>query len=199
MTRPSIPRKAIATDRLTLRPTSGTDADRAFEIQSDRDVTRMLSMATFPPDRHEMRTWFADHQREWLAGEAYHFAVDLNGRMVGVVDLSGINGGEGNLGYWFERFAWGCGYALEGARAVVRFAFEEVGLAMLKAGHAADNPASGKVLASQPNVRRVKAGVLIEELAEDIARRTLLQSLNVRPLLDAEGVEIGMFKVPQRS
>jgi hypothetical protein len=45
-------------------------------------------------------------------------------------------------------------------------------------------------------IRRVKTGVSIEELAEDIARRTLLQSLNVRPVLDAEGVESGMFEVP---
>ena len=29
-----------------------------------------------------------------------------------------------------------------------------------------------------------------------IARRTLLQSLNVRPVLDAEGVETGMFEIP---
>ena len=36
----------------------------------------------------------------------------------------------------------------------------------------------------------------VEELAEDIARRTLLQSLNVRPVLDAEGKETGMFEVP---
>ena len=36
---------------------------------------------------------------------------------------------------------------------------------------------------SQANVRRIKAGVSIEELAEDIARRTLLQSLTVRPVL----------------
>jgi ParB family chromosome partitioning protein len=32
-----------------------------------------------------------------------------------------------------------------------------------------------KLVLSQSNVRRVKAGVSIEELAEDIARRTLLQ------------------------
>jgi ParB family chromosome partitioning protein len=49
---------------------------------------------------------------------------------------------------------------------------------------------------SQANVRRVKAGVSIEELAEDIARRTLLQSLSVRPVLDAEGAETGMYEVP---
>ena len=53
-----------------------------------------------------------------------------------------------------------------------------------------------KLVLSQSNVRRVKAGVSIEELAEDIARRTLLQSLNVRPVLDAEDAETGMFEVP---
>ena len=53
-----------------------------------------------------------------------------------------------------------------------------------------------KLALSQSNVRRLKAGVSIEELAEDIARRGLLQSLNVRPLLDAEGKETGMFEIP---
>ena len=49
---------------------------------------------------------------------------------------------------------------------------------------------------SQANVRRVKHGVSLEELAADIRRRGLLQSLNVRPILDDAGVETGMFKVP---
>jgi ParB family chromosome partitioning protein len=53
-----------------------------------------------------------------------------------------------------------------------------------------------KLVLSQANVRRVKAGVSIEELADDIARRTLLQSLGVRPVLDAEGNETGVFEVP---
>ncbi|WP_038378310.1 ParB N-terminal domain-containing protein, partial [Bradyrhizobium elkanii] len=53
-----------------------------------------------------------------------------------------------------------------------------------------------KLVLSQSNVRRVKAGVSMEELAEDIARRTLLQSLNVRPVVDVEGAETGMFEIP---
>lgn len=53
-----------------------------------------------------------------------------------------------------------------------------------------------KLVLSQSNVRRIKAGVSIEELAEDIARRTLLQSLTVRPVVDEAGVETGMFEVP---
>jgi ParB family chromosome partitioning protein len=53
-----------------------------------------------------------------------------------------------------------------------------------------------KLVLSQANVRRVKAGISIEDLAEDIANRTLLQSLCVRPVCDADGAETGMFEVP---
>ena len=53
-----------------------------------------------------------------------------------------------------------------------------------------------KLLLSQSNVRHIKAGISIEELAEDIARRTLLQSIMVRPVRDAEGAETGMYEIP---
>jgi ParB family chromosome partitioning protein len=53
-----------------------------------------------------------------------------------------------------------------------------------------------KLVLSQANVRRVKAGVSVEDLAEDIARRGLLQGLSVRPVLDAESAETGEFEIP---
>ncbi|GBQ40917.1 chromosome partitioning protein ParB [Komagataeibacter saccharivorans] len=53
-----------------------------------------------------------------------------------------------------------------------------------------------KLVLSQSNVRRVKAGLSIEELARDIERRGLLQSLNVRPVLNGEGAETGTYEVP---
>jgi ParB family chromosome partitioning protein len=53
-----------------------------------------------------------------------------------------------------------------------------------------------KLVLSQSNVRRVKAGVSIEQLAESIALRTLLQSLSVRAVVDADGHETGMYEVP---
>jgi ParB family chromosome partitioning protein len=53
-----------------------------------------------------------------------------------------------------------------------------------------------KLVLSQSNVRRVKAGVSIEQLAESIALRTLLQGLSVRAVVDADGQETGMFEVP---
>ena len=53
-----------------------------------------------------------------------------------------------------------------------------------------------KLMLSQSNVRRIKAGISIEELAEDIARRGLLQSLSVRPVLADDGSETGKFEIP---
>ena len=58
-----------------------------------------------------------------------------------------------------------------------------------------DIPFSQLVL-SQANVRRVKAGVSIDALAADIARRGLLQSLTVRAQRDEEGNETGHYEVP---
>jgi len=60
-------------------------------------------------------------------------------------------------------------------------------------------PATGIALsalvASKNNVRRIKAGVSIENLAEDIARRGLLQSLSVHPVLDETDEPTGTYAV----
>ena len=60
---------------------------------------------------------------------------------------------------------------------------------------AARDIALDKLVASDANVRRIKAGVSVEDLAEDIARRGLLQSLSVRPVADDDGAETGQFTV----
>ena len=52
-----------------------------------------------------------------------------------------------------------------------------------------------KLSVHEANVRQIKSGVSIESLAADIARRGLLQSLSVRPILDDKGEEIGHFGV----
>ena len=53
-----------------------------------------------------------------------------------------------------------------------------------------------KLVLSQSNIRRIKSGLSVKELAEDIARRGLLQSLNVRPVVDDAGQETGQYEVP---
>lgn len=88
----------LVTDRLVLRPTVGADARRAFEIQANWVVTSMLAGARFPPDREETERLFAQHQDEWRDGSAYRFAVEHEGRFIGVVDIERIREGRGSLG-----------------------------------------------------------------------------------------------------
>jgi RimJ/RimL family protein N-acetyltransferase len=136
----------LQTARLTLRPFGVEDAARVLAIQSNWNVTRMLRMATFPPTLQPTRAWLASHEGEWRAGTAYRFAVVLHGAVIGCADVDEIADGRGDLGYWLDEAAWGCGFASEAAGAVVAFAFDVLRLDGLNSGHARDNPASGTVL-----------------------------------------------------
>ncbi len=53
-----------------------------------------------------------------------------------------------------------------------------------------------KLVLSQSNVRRIKAGISLEELAGSIARRGLIQSLHVRPVMGEDGQKTGFYEVP---
>lgn len=53
-----------------------------------------------------------------------------------------------------------------------------------------------RLVLSQRNVRKTKAGISVADLAEDIARRGLLTSLNVRVEHDAQGRETGFYRIP---
>ncbi|MDP2261057.1 MAG: GNAT family N-acetyltransferase [Caulobacter sp.] len=138
----------LTTARLLLRPSHGGDAARAFEIRSDPAVSRMLSLARFPPDRDETADWFADHPREWAEGLAFRFAIERHDRMIGLIDLDdvSVDGREAEIGVWLERAAWGHGYAGEAARAVVDWAFGPLSLSRIRAGHAQDNAASARMV-----------------------------------------------------
>lgn len=52
-----------------------------------------------------------------------------------------------------------------------------------------------QLVASASNVRKVRPAGSIDDLAEDIARRGLLQSLSVRPVTNGAGNETGQFTV----
>ncbi|MBR2686287.1 MAG: ParB N-terminal domain-containing protein [Aquamicrobium sp.] len=53
-----------------------------------------------------------------------------------------------------------------------------------------------KLVLSQSNVRRIKAGISIDDLAASIARRGLIQSLSVTAVVDDQGQPTGMFEIP---
>lgn len=136
----------LTTARLNLRPFEPADAQRLVDIQSNWNVTRMLRLAPWPATLEAMAEWVDIHGQEWRAGQAYRFACVLDGQVIGCADIDAIEAGGAELGYFFDEANWGKGYAREAAGAVRDFAFERIGVDHLVAGHAAENPASGKVL-----------------------------------------------------
>jgi len=161
----------LFTERLVLRPTVPADVERALEIRSDREVARNLASATIPPDRAKMTSWFASHAEEWREGSAYHFAITLDGRLIGVCDIFDIADGEGEIGYWLDRAVWGRGFGLEAARELVRFAMQEIGLGSLRAGCADDNAASAAILTRLNFTRLEDVRIFSTSRQEEIIQR----------------------------
>jgi ribosomal-protein-alanine N-acetyltransferase len=136
----------LETPRLTLRRFLASDAERVSEITANWNVARMLRRAPYPQSVEEKRAWLVSHETEWIAGEAYRFAVIEDGLLIGCADIDEIGAGLNEVGYWLDEACWRRGLATEAATAVVAFALGPLGLTRLTSGHAADNPGSGRVL-----------------------------------------------------
>jgi RimJ/RimL family protein N-acetyltransferase len=136
----------IRTPRLLLRRFSEADAPRICEVQANWKVARMLRLASYPPSPQAIRAWLLRHRDEWERGLAYRFAIVFGDVLIGCADIDEIAEGSGDLGYWLDEACWGRGLASEAAAVVLRFALDDLRLDRLRSGHAADNPASGRVL-----------------------------------------------------
>jgi RimJ/RimL family protein N-acetyltransferase len=74
------------------------------------------------------------------------FAIELDGQLIGGAGFYRRRSGAAELGFWLGRPWWGCGYATEATRAVVRYGFEARRLPGFTSSHFVDNQASAGVL-----------------------------------------------------
>lgn len=142
-------RPTLRAERLLLRPFTGTDAERTGELAGDREISDTAIRIPYPYFPELARAWIATHQAEWETGRSVSFAITLegSGELIGAVGLTlDRENRSAELGFWIGRPYWGMGYASEAARAVVRFAFEELALNRVWAYHLVRNEASRRVL-----------------------------------------------------
>lgn len=132
-------------ERLLLRPIFFEDWPAIYNGISDHGVVSMLANAPWPYTEADAREFVLrpSNRRE------PRFAVVLPGSMgapvIGCIGID-VTEKEYELGYWLARPYWGKGYMTEAALSVAEIA-RMMGLPRLVAGHATDNPASGRVLA----------------------------------------------------
>jgi len=83
----------------------------------------------------------------WLLAEGRHaWAVDLGGRMVGLVGVSvDVANRSGWVFYWMHAHHRGRGVTARAVDAAVRWGFTTLAVDRVELVHAVDNPASGRV------------------------------------------------------
>jgi RimJ/RimL family protein N-acetyltransferase len=136
----------FATPRLVLRPIRLDDAPAVTAILADAAVARNLRGPPYPYTLADAESYLG---RAIAEADTLLWALELAGVLIGTTALDEFapDGHCAELGYYLARAHWGQGYASEAARAVADYAFTHLGCERLVSGHAADNPASGAVLA----------------------------------------------------
>ncbi len=143
---------AIDTGRLRLRPFVETDVEALWPIVSQPDFPKQMSWAAHT-DREETREFV----RAQIAGLAQNrragWGIEHEGKLAGCIALDGITWqlralrvDRATLGYWLAPALWGKGFMTEAATAVVRFAFETIGLHKVTTTCFVDNHASRRVI-----------------------------------------------------
>lgn len=134
----------LQTQRLVLRPPHLDDAPALVSLLDDRRVAENLSRAPHPYSFKDAETFISGVN---LADDEVAFLVTLrDGTLIGACGVGTLAGACPEVGYWFGVAHWGRGYATEAARAVIAYAFDELGHEMLEAGARVTNPASRRVL-----------------------------------------------------
>ena len=144
--------QTLHTERITLVPLADEHIEWEAELDSDPEVMRYLNGRASTREEVE-----AGHARRLAAAQKVDglgFWVGLvEGEFVGWWTLQPAHGpdqpddpGVADLGYRLLRRNWGNGLASEGARELVRYGFEDIGLERIIAQTIAVNAASRAVM-----------------------------------------------------
>ena len=150
----------IRTERLLLRPFRLSDIEDVLEYGSDPEWAAFF-------DRPYDRDWVEDMvARAVLTSwdERPSFAMQLDGRVVGMVELWLGSRSIADLSYEVARPHWGKGLAPEAARAVVDWGFREMSLRKVDSYANSRNRRSWRVM---EKIGMTREGLMRRELGRD--------------------------------
>ncbi|MFL6073138.1 MAG: GNAT family N-acetyltransferase [Mycobacteriales bacterium] len=142
----------LATDRLVLRPFTAADVDELYKLNNDPEVMRFLTGGKPVPRETIENETLPQFLACYDKGDGYGFwaAVEkATGAFLGWFEFRPAKDGTPGvveLGYRLNRAAWGKGYATEGARALIRKGFTELGAERVRAETMAVNVRSRRVM-----------------------------------------------------
>ena len=139
----------LETERLRLRPFALDDEAAVFALVSDPEIARFVRFEAHrtPADTRVFLELAAAHYRR---GDLFALAIVLreDEQLIGSCGFVGQapERKAAEMGYWLGKPHWGKGYALEAARALVRFGFEQMSLERVEAKCFLENIAGQRVI-----------------------------------------------------
>ena len=132
-------------ERLLLRPGWIEDAAEVTARIADEAIVRNLARVPWPYREEHAVFWLSARKEPKLPTFLLTLPHEGGAPIIGSCGLHASPSGEAEIGYWIARDWWGQGFATEAVRAVLSIACT-LGHRRIVGRHAADNPASGRVL-----------------------------------------------------
>lgn len=134
----------LRTARLLLRAPRPEDAAALTALINDRRIAENTARIPHPYTLADADGFIAKTAPK--PGELNYLLTLRDGTLIGGCGITRLLGDVPELGYWLGVRYWGQGYATEAARALVDYAFADLGYDKLEAGARVSNPASRRVL-----------------------------------------------------
>lgn len=136
--------RTIETERLILRPLAPEDADDVFEWVSDPVVNKYMPYSLYR-DVSEARAWISSLKDE--DDNNFGFCLKSTEKVIGSGSVTFDESRNAyEIGYNLNRKYWGNGYATEAAKAMIQWAYSNLGARDFCANYATANAGSGNVL-----------------------------------------------------
>ncbi len=139
----------LHTQRLLLRKMTVSDSQKLFTIWSDPEVTKFMNISNFTSE-HQAKEMIELLDELSQVNQAIRFSmIELkSNELVGTCGFNSIDleNDKAEIGYDIARAFWGMGFAPEGIRALIDYAFENLKLNRIEAKVEPENMNSIRVL-----------------------------------------------------
>lgn len=145
----------LKTRRLILRPYRVSDYKNWSESRKSQHLSQNEYDPGVPSEKNLTKEFFqkyvAKKKSNWMKDSQYVFGIFLKktGENIGTSDFfiyDRMSIQSANFGYHIYNHHWRQGYAFESSKALIHFAFKELGLHRLEAGIERGNQASIKLI-----------------------------------------------------
>lgn len=137
-------RAELHTQRLVLKCYVPEDMDALLALLCNEEVSRTFMVPEFE-SREQAEGMFQKLLEISARPDRIEYGVYLDGKLIGLVNESGLEGDTVEIGYVIDPDFWGKGYASEAAGAVIDELFR-MGFQHVIAGYFEENPASRRVM-----------------------------------------------------